>query len=239
VFRSGYLRLGKIRGAVVRAHWSVLLGAIIFGGFRFDPWFLLGFVVLVLLHELGHAVLVWRYGHRVQLIEVTGLGGACGWDGNATPYEEAAIAWGGVLAQGLLLAGAYAWPLLMGAPTNPGAYSLLGVFTTTNLWLIAINLMPLPPLDGAKAWKFFALWRERRNRGGVPHGSWLDPSPNAQRAWLDRVARKSKAQRPKPKVPVQALSFDIPDDAKPSRDAQRAIDDLLKRAQRRAEEEKD
>lgn len=211
MFGSGYVTLFRWRGARVRLHWSIALGALIFGGFRFDPGFIVGFVLLVLLHEIGHALLVWRYGHRVRAIEVTGLGGACSWSGNATPFEEAAIAWGGVLAQGALFAATYAVIRFVAPPTTAFTYSLVEAFTGTNLWLIAVNLMPIPPLDGVKAWKILGAWRERRG-AGVPYGSWRDAGPNAQRAWLDGMKKKQT----------------LPD--KPSRSAQRAIDDLLRRA---------
>ncbi len=218
MFHSGYLTLLSLRDARVRLHWSVALGAVVFGGFRLDPGAILGFVALVLLHELGHALMAWHYGHQVRSIEVTGLGGACSWSGNATPFEEAAIAWGGVLVQGALYAGAWGWLRLAGPPESAFAWGLLSAFTGTNLWLIAINLMPIPPLDGAKAWTIFGAWRERRT-GGVPYGSWRDDGPNAQRAWLDGMAKKSHGHD------------------KPSREAQRAIDDLLRRATHKESEQ--
>lgn len=214
MFRSGYLTVFRLRGAKVRLHWSIALGALIFGGFSFQPGFILGFVLLVVLHELGHALMAWRYGHRVYAIEVTGLGGACSWSGNATPFEEAAIAWGGVLAQGVLYAGAWAWVHFVGPASSALSWGLIEAFTGTNLWLIAVNLMPIPPLDGAKAWTIVSAWRTRKTTG-VPHGSWRDDGPNAQRAWLEGMKKQSR------------------EPTKPSRQAQRALDDMLDRATRR------
>ena len=114
--RGGYLTLGRWRGAPVRAHWSLPLGALVFGQGRFVPGFWLGFFLLVLIHELGHAALVKRYGHRVVSIDIHALGGACRWSGEATAVDRARIAWGGVLAQGVALAIAAAALALAGPP---------------------------------------------------------------------------------------------------------------------------
>jgi len=160
--RGGYLTLGRWRGAPVRAHWSLPLGALVFGQGRFVPGFWLGFFLLVLIHELGHAALVRRYGHRVVSIDVHALGGACCWSGEATAIDRARIAWGGVLAQGVALAIAAAAIALAGPPETALASQLAGAFTSTNVWLIAINLIPVAPLDGAEAWKLFRLLTARR-----------------------------------------------------------------------------
>jgi hypothetical protein len=241
VFQSGYLNLGRWRGALIRLHWSILLGAVVFGGFRFDPVFMLGYVGLVLLHETGHALMAWRYGHSVEIIEATGFGGTCHWSGNATPFEESAIAWGGVLAQAVLLVCAHAW-LMWGTPaTSAAEWTLLSLATRTNLWLIAINLMPMPPLDGARAWQILKNWRERGTTG-VPYGSWKDASSLSQRAWFDGVARASKRRKPSAKrerVPAPAYTDPRDPQGELSPDAQRAIDDMLAKVRAEASGKKE
>ena len=43
---------------------------------------------------------------------------------------------------------------------------MAGTFTGTNFLIILINLIPVPPLDGAQAWQLIPLlyrrWRKRR-----------------------------------------------------------------------------
>jgi len=238
VFGSGYLNLGRWRGAVIRLHWSILLGAVVFGGFRFDPVFLAGYVGLVLLHEIGHALVVWRYGHSVTIIEATGFGGTCHWSGNATPFEESAIAWGGVLAQAALLAGAYAWVAWGSPPASAAEWTLIQLATSTNLWLIAVNLMPVPPLDGAKAWQIFANWRSRGN-AGVPFGSWKDPSSMSQRAWFEGAKRASKRRRPRPPERIEVYADPVDPEGELNPDAKRAIDDMLAKVRAEASVKKD
>lgn len=160
--RGGYLTLGRWRGAPVRAHWSLLIGALVFGQGRLVPGFWLGFFLLVLIHEVGHAVLVKRYRHRVVSIDIHALGGACGWSGDPTAIERASIAWGGVLAQAVAFAISWAALQIAGPPESVLVSQLASAFTTTNLWLIAINLIPVAPLDGGEAWKLFALLAARR-----------------------------------------------------------------------------
>ena len=77
MFERGFLALGRFRGVPVRLHWSTALGALIFSGGRFVPAFWVAFVVLVLIHEFGHAIVVQRLGHRALAVDVTGFGGLC------------------------------------------------------------------------------------------------------------------------------------------------------------------
>jgi len=56
----------------------------------------------VTIHELGHAFLVRRRGLRALAIQIHGLGGVCQHESGSL-YDNAIIAWGGVLAQALVL----------------------------------------------------------------------------------------------------------------------------------------
>ena len=164
-FTRGYLRAGNWRGAPILLHWSIVIGALFFGGFRFAPAFWTGFVGLVLFHELGHAFFVRRYGQRVLSVEVNGIGGLCTWSGKVSPIRRSIISWGGVLAQWLVYSAAQLFVQIQGEPSSAGGQEILYLATTTNLWLILINLIPVRPLDGKEAWQLFPLlyrrWRMR------------------------------------------------------------------------------
>ena len=58
--------------------------------------------------------------------------------------------------------------LLFGPPTSQHTALLAHVFTTANLWVIGFNLLPVEPLDGAKAWPLFRLLWQRRRRRSAP-----------------------------------------------------------------------
>ena len=169
MFERGYLQIGRIHGIPLRIHWTMPLGALVFSGFAFAPAFWVGFFVVVLVHELGHALLARRYRQHVLSIDITGFGGLTRFAGSATRRQHAVIAWGGVLAQALLLAVTFAVVLVAGPPRSWILAQLVAVFTTANLWIIGLNLLPFPPLDGATAWplvgEMFRRWRDRGGRG--------------------------------------------------------------------------
>lgn len=163
--KDGYLTLGRWAGAPVRAHWSLPVGAFFFGGGRVVPGFWAGFFLIVLIHEIGHALVVRRSRCQVVSIDVHGLGGVCRWAGDPTAIQRAKIAWGGVNAQMVALLFASLALFVLGRPEDPFGAQLAHAFTIGNVWLIAINLIPVPPLDGAEAWRLpKLLWNRRRSR---------------------------------------------------------------------------
>ncbi|MEM1034680.1 MAG: site-2 protease family protein, partial [Myxococcota bacterium] len=146
-----------MRGAALRLHWTVPLGAWALGGFGVSPWFWLGYVVVVASHEFGHAVLAWRGGHRVVSVDITGFGGACRYElADDRQADRGNIAWGGVLAQGLVASIALLWMLPELPLEHPAALQLWRSLVTVNLALAVFNLLPVAPLDGAEAWPWLA-----------------------------------------------------------------------------------
>src|SRR3954469_3557946 len=95
----GWWTLARFRGAPVRVHWTLLVGAFVWGQLRFVPAFWLGFATLILIHELGHALFVLRYRLGLSEIALHGAGGYCAHERSGSRYEVAVVAWGGVLAQ--------------------------------------------------------------------------------------------------------------------------------------------
>ncbi len=166
LWSRGYLTVFRLRGAAVRFHWTTPLCAVLAGRFEFVPALWLGYLLLVLVHELGHAFVVWRRGLEVESIDVHGVGGLCRWSGDAGAYTRALIAWGGVWAQAAGLVLAFGASLIWGPPAPGGFWAqLFYVFTTVNLWLMALNLIPVPPLDGVEAWKLIPMvWSRRKKR---------------------------------------------------------------------------
>lgn len=198
---NGYLTLGRIAGVPVRAHWSVPIGAVVFSRFSWAPGFWVGFVLLVLIHELGHAAVVKACRASVIEVNLHALGGECRYVGGVSALQNALISWGGVLGQLVVLIVAL---VLRYAVTSPPLFvrELLSVWIDSNLMLMAINLVPIAPLDGATAWKLPGLlrewWRRRRQRsrlrvvGGsdVQRGA-DEPMPEALKREIERITREA------------------------------------------------
>lgn len=164
-FERGYLTLFRIKGVPIRAHWSVPLVALLFSGFRFEPGMWVGIILVILLHELGHAFIVNRVGLVNLGIDLTGFGGLCRFTGQPNEIQRAWVAWGGVLAQLVLFIATWVVILIVGAPSHPWLAQLVEAFTRANLIIAAFNLIPFPPLDGAEAWPLFKhLWRRHKRR---------------------------------------------------------------------------
>ena len=192
MFDTGFFTIVRWKGTPIRLHWSIALGALLFSGFRFAPVFWASFFGLVLIHEIGHALIVRRYGHHVHAIDVTGFGGLCRWSGHASPFERAAIAWGGVLAQAVVLVATVAVVLVLGRPTTAAGAEVVSVFTRTNVILIALNLLPLPPLDGAEAWPIFRHLKGRFRSVGSTRPRRRAPRPPRTASPRPRVTRKER-----------------------------------------------
>lgn len=179
---SGYWRVASWHGVPIRLHWTIPVGMLFLGGFKIRPLFWLAFFVIVLVHELGHAYWVHRFGHKVHRLDITGFGGACVWSGNASGAERSLIAWGGVIAQLCLLAVAVVLTAVLGWGFL--STSLGYAWTVTNVFLIILNLIPVSPFDGAEAWKIFSAVRRE---------GW--PAP-ARRPAKSRTRRARRVRKP-------------------------------------------
>ncbi len=232
MLERGTLRVARYRGAPILLHWSLALGLLAFGGFAFVPGFWLGFTVLILVHELGHAYLVRRLGFAVEAVVVHGFGGFCSWNGRASRLEHSVIAWGGVIAQALLLGATFAYVQLMGPATSAFGFHLQDAWIRANLWIMALNLLPVAPLDGAEAWQIFRAMRVESVTFGQVLRRCLPGFGGRRRKLADeppaRGSDKPTSERP-PSKPGAAAS-----DGEPSAEAQRAIADALRRISEQA-----
>jgi stage IV sporulation protein FB len=191
------LTLGRLAGAPIRLHWTLPLGALVMSRFTFVPAYWLGFVLLILIHELGHALVVLRY--RLGLVEIVvhGVGGYCSHDPARSRWQESAIAWGGVLGQLTALAVTGLLLLLLGRPSNVHTAQLAYVFTETNLFLIAINLIPIEPLDGRKAWPLVGMiWAKLRRKSSAGSAWARRRTVQDELRDLERVPPRSETETP-------------------------------------------
>jgi stage IV sporulation protein FB len=195
----GFWTIARFGGAPLRLHWTLPLGAFFMGGFQFAPAYWLGFVLLILIHEIGHALIVLRYRLRLVEIVVHGVGGYCSHAPARTAFQESAIAWGGVLAQFTALLLALLLRLFAGPPSSLHAAQLWHVFIQTNAWLIAINLIPIEPLDGRKAWPLLGMLWQRLRQTAPPQ-----PAARERRTVSDELRDLEKlGETPENETPSQ------------------------------------
>jgi Zn-dependent protease len=149
----------NVAGIPVLLHWTILLWlaacmaiaqSIVTGLIAFACM-----CILMVAHELGHAVCARFLGLRVLAIEFNAVHGRCWHEAPRYPIEYSLVAWGGVLAQMVLLAafaGLY-WLVLLQFPAYvTPLIPVFVVFVFYNAALVAVNLYPQAPLDGHRAW---------------------------------------------------------------------------------------
>jgi len=175
--RSKLFEIMEIKGVKVFAHWSVLvIGTVVLLGGIQEP--LLAFAVLtayyglILIHECGHMIAARRNGCAVWSIELYPVWGITRFSEPYSRFGSCAIAWAGVVAQGLVGLPLVAWVEVFGythfEPVN-AVFAILGFF---NLAIAALNLLPVPPLDGAVAWSLLPTLFKRSTRPARREPGW-------------------------------------------------------------------
>jgi Zn-dependent protease len=113
------------------------------------------------MHELGHALVARLVGCQIKEISVHIFGGHCAWSGNPQTLHRLFIAWGGIVMQliifGLCMFSALIAPEFTALIPRDIWHSL----TYANMFLVAINLIPIKPLDGSKCWYLFSVLKIR------------------------------------------------------------------------------
>lgn len=180
------IQVFSVAGVPVYLHASVVLLGIFGAKEEFSLGWWLGILLVVLVHEVGHLVLMRRYEMQVLEIMVHGFGGYCRGAGWVEPIQKAIIAWGGVLAQAALFAVFIIADRLSLLPQSPHTVGFYEALFTANPAIAVLNLLPIAPLDGADAWKivplWFAQWRASRSRRRENAARELPQNQSADRA---------------------------------------------------------
>ncbi len=163
----------SVLGIPVRVSSAFWVIGFLLGMDRADqPALLLAWMVAVflsvLLHELGHALTARAFGHRAE-IELHGMGGTATWGGGPeiTPGQRLTVSLAGPgleIAVGLTVVLAW-W--LSGGPTHPTLQVAATDFAYISIVWGALNLVPIPPLDGSHAVEAVSRWFEDPVRRGI------------------------------------------------------------------------
>jgi len=160
----------EIKGVKVFAHWSVLLigTVVLLGGIR-QP--LLAFAVLasyyglILIHECGHMIAAQRKGCAVWSIELYPIWGITRFIEPYSRFDACVIAWAGVVAQAIVAIPLVTWVAIMGYTPFEAVNAVLAILGFFSLGVAVLNLLPVPPFDGATAWGLLpALFKQSARR---------------------------------------------------------------------------
>jgi Zn-dependent protease len=156
---TGAVRIGTVAGVPIYLDrtWLILALVIAWTGWQsarglgtgmqvaYALWLVVGILVAVLAHEVGHAVVARGLGFRVHRVMATLMGGHTAYDGTgATAGRTAAVAVAGPAANLVLAGVGLLGTLLASWPVGVFASS----FAWMNLLLALFNLLPGLPLDG-------------------------------------------------------------------------------------------
>ena len=170
-------KLFKLWGIPIYIHWSLTILLVFLFVVSFQSVFLLILVIassiLLLIHELGHALMARKYGRHVDYIVVSIFNGRCVYKAAETEFENAMIAWGGVFAQLAVAIPLVAFHIYVGSNTGPYLQAILLAFGYFNVLIIIINLLPFKGFDGAICWSAIPLSINHSKRVSKKRKSYL------------------------------------------------------------------
>lgn len=158
----------RIRGATLYVHWSVLAVTAVLTLAAIEDalstlFLIAAYLGLLLLHEYGHLLAAHRVRSRVTSIELYPFHGITRFDAPWTHLETCVVAWGGVLAQAAVAAPLILWAQIVGFTPFGPINAVMVVFGYYSGLMVVLNLLPVPGLDGATAWRIVPhQWRRAR-----------------------------------------------------------------------------
>jgi len=128
--------------------------------------FLMGSLVSVLLHEMGHAFVASRFGVKTLEIVMFPIGGLSRMERRLQPAEEIWISLAGPLVNVVLAAGLFAYmvsvheavPISLTDFAQVNNKSVLALLLYGNVLLATVNLLPAFPMDGGRILRGLLLY---------------------------------------------------------------------------------
>jgi Zn-dependent protease/CBS domain-containing protein len=163
---AGTIKAFRFFGVPVRLHFTFVLLVVsvavsVLGSAQSNSSyaiFLVGSLVSVLLHELGHALMASRFGIRTTEIVMFPIGGLSRMDRPLPPTAEICVALAGPVVNLLLAGGIFAYMFATHEAAfvkvhdllQPGGQSALALLLYGNILLAGFNLLPAFPMDGGR-----------------------------------------------------------------------------------------
>jgi len=149
----GFARLASVADIPIYVHWSCFLGGVVLAAAgSFDqhllPPLILGYLLVILIHEAGHAVAARWLGLKVFSIRLRGLGGVCITEPIPGARATLVVFSAGLVAQIALFAAVFAGRQLWDKPEGPMLAGFIYALTFGNAFAFACSLIPMTSREG-------------------------------------------------------------------------------------------
>ena len=133
--------------------FSMTLSVFVYAFMR-GPWFSMGFVLMLFIHEMGHVIAMRHKGYPASApVFIPLLGAVIFAPAFKNAEEEAYIGYGGPLLGGLAALALFGlWAIL------PAQHPLLLMISYSAAFLNLFNLIPIRPLDGGRVTRIVGRW---------------------------------------------------------------------------------
>lgn len=152
----GAVRLLRIGGVPVFLHWSSVAGGLaLSAGSGFDPrvipWTILGYMLVIMAHEAGHALAARSVGLQVYAIRLRGLGGRCLVQAPGRARDAFFVYSAGLAAQLMLFGFAMFWLHRPHTHAGPASAGLFFTFIAGNAFTFLSSLWPSTSREGLQS----------------------------------------------------------------------------------------
>lgn len=159
--------LMRIRGVDTYVHWTVfLVAAIILAGVLHHPILslvgLVSYLSVILIHEIGHLIAAQHLHCTVYSIKLYPVFGITNFQAPWSRLDHCVIAWSGVIAQAIVAIPLVLMVAVFGYTRFEPINAIFAILGYLSLGVTVVNLLPIPPLDGAVAWGLLSALRQRR-----------------------------------------------------------------------------
>src|SRR5277367_4505181 len=165
---GAWLRFHSLRifGAAVYVHQHVLVAMALLLVLAFKNWLLaitclISYVAIIVIHEVGHAVVARRLGYEVSAIRIGLLHGRCEYEHPHSGWDASLVSWGGILAQLLVAALVFSIAVVVSGNLSDLFGPIVIFLGYMNIVIAAVNLTPRAPFDGYLAWRIFPAILEK------------------------------------------------------------------------------
>jgi Zn-dependent protease len=188
-------RLGRTRGGVpILVHWSVPALSCFLLGLWIEalPAALAGlasYLATIFVHEAGHQWLARHRGCRVIAIEIYPFHARCIYEPYVA-FDTIVVAWGGFLAQVIVGLPLAAYVMAFGYTRFEPLNAVLAVVGFLGPAIGALNMIPVAPLDGHRAWRVLPVLFSRLRRRPTKTPQRALTAPEALEEALRKATRR-------------------------------------------------